>query len=266
MNKKIVPVLIILVLIAVGGAGYFMGQQTAVPATPIEPPPVETLATIVHTTDTTSENKSSTTTDSTPNEEGDYTEKYSDLDQQIFANFMIIYQDSLIESAQTGADPIYDLTLYEESHISDAWTMLGRRVPSNSEALYKVWKIETITPEMVESLKETVEVPVKDEAPEVKVEAPAPEVKDEAPTPAPEVKNPEPQKPAPQIKDPAPQKPEPQKPVRDDTKPGTEQSSGKMDLGEFEDPYNIYDVSGGKITPAPVLPGQHDYHDWVGFN
>ena len=36
MNKKIIPVLIILVLIAVGGAGYFMGQQSNAPVDPAD--------------------------------------------------------------------------------------------------------------------------------------------------------------------------------------------------------------------------------------
>ena len=263
--KKTIPIFAA-VLVVVAGIAFYMGQQTAVPAAPIEPPPVETPATIVHTTDTT--HKNNAVTENELNNSEEYIVRYDDLDEAILSGFKLVYLESLDQP-----DPIefgFEISLYEQLNHRRAWEVLGRRVPDNSEDLYRVWKNETINPEegiltyiddegtvgeYTMSEEELNIINMTDEEAQAYKEQLLNDLLSSDPVEEAHKNNSEDTSIDVEVNT---------NEVDSDEVPGTEQSAPKFDLGEFEDPNNLYDVSGGKLTPDPIK--DHNYHSGTSFN
>ena len=261
--KKTIPIFAA-VLVVVAGIAFYIGQQTAVPAAPIEPPPIETPTTIVQTTDTTHKNNAVTENESNNSEE--YIVRYDDLDEAILSGFKLVYLESLDQP-----DPIefgFEISLYEQLNHRRAWEVLGRRVPDNSEDLYRVWKNENINPE------EGVLTYIDDEGTVGEYTISEEELNiinmtdEEAKAYKEQLLN--------DLLSSAPVEEEPNNTSEDtsidaevdtnevdpDEVPGTEQSSPSIDISDIE--YNGPDMSGGELIPDPIK--DHNYHAGTSFN
>lgn len=239
--KKIIPAFAVL-LIAVAGIAFYMGQQTAV---------------VSQGEDSTQQDMEEeyTTNDEIVAEVLEYLRKnpeayivqYEDLPKEVLDGFLIVY---LAASKEEGFDGNLDkMSKYEQVHHVSAWQNLGLRVPDNSKALYMTWKFEYCGGYNCE--EETPETqPEQKPMPEQKPETQPDQKPEQKPEPAPEPK------------------PE-QKPTNNGGSggadgPGDDESSGFIDFSGL--PVNdepIANEGGGPIHLDPYE--EHHYHPGVGF-
>lgn len=136
--KKIIPIFAIL-LIAVAGIAFYMGQQTAVASQGEDSTQQDTVEIDGEEYKTNDEIIDDVYETLLKDPEA-YIVQYEDLSREVLSGFLIVYLDA---SEEKDFDENLDkMSMYERVHHISAWENLGLRVPDNSEALYMSWKFE----------------------------------------------------------------------------------------------------------------------------